>query len=177
MQYRRADIAGGTYFFTVNLADRRRALLVDHADLLRTVIRKVKERHPFDIDAMVVLPDHLHMLWILPKGDADFPTRMMLIKAGFSRLVEKDEYQSASRLSKGERGIWQRRYWEHSIRDEQDFANHVDYIHYNPVKHGYVERASDWKYSSIHRYIKAGVLDADWGFCEAVSKSGEFGER
>ena len=177
MQYRRADIAGGTYFFTVNLADRRRALLVDHADLLRTVIRKVKEKHPFDIDAMVVLPDHLHMLWILPKGDADFPTRMMLIKASFSRLMEKGEYQNASRLSRGERGIWQRRYWEHSIRDEQDFANHVDYIHYNPVKHGYVERASDWKYSSIHRYIKAGVLDADWGFGEAVSRSGEFGER
>jgi len=96
MQYRRTDIAGGTYFFTVNLADRRRTLLADHADILRTVMRKVKEKHPFDIDAMVVLPDHLHMLWTLPKGDADFPTRMMLIKAGFSRLVEKDECQSAS---------------------------------------------------------------------------------
>ena len=177
MQYRRSDIAGGTYFFTVNLAERKRTLLVDHADILRTVIRKVKEKHPFDIDAMVVLPDHLHMLWTLPKGDNDFPTRMMLIKAGFSRLVEKGEYQSASRLSKAERGIWQRRYWEHLIRNEQGFADHVKYIHYNPVKHGYAARASDWKYSSIHRYIKAGILNADWGCDELVSKNGKFGER
>jgi len=177
MQYRRSDIAGGTYFFTVNLADRGRTLLVDQAHILRTVMRTVKERHPFDIDAMVVLPDHLHMLWTMPKGDNDYPTRMMLIKAGFSRLMEKGEYQGASRLSKGERGIWQRRYWEHLIRNEEDFARHVDYIHYNPVKHGHAERAADWRYSSIHRYIEEGVVSAGWGCDEDVFEAGEFGER
>ena len=101
----------------------------------------------------------------------------MLIKAGFSRLLEKDEHLSATRLSRGERGIWQRRYWEHLIRDERDFESHVNYIHFNPVKHGHVKRAVDWEFSSIHRYIKTGVLSEDWGCGEVVSKSGEFGER
>ncbi|MCF6210057.1 MAG: transposase [Gammaproteobacteria bacterium] len=177
MHYRRSDIAGGTYFFTVNLAERERTLLTGYANILREVIRTVKERRPFDIDAMVVLPDHLHMLWTLPDGDHDFATRLMLIKAGFSRSMDKGEPQGASRLSKGERGIWQRRYWEHLIRDERDFENHVNYIHYNPVKHGHVERAVDWKFSSIHCYIKTGILSEDWGCGEAVSESGEFGER
>ena len=178
MQYRRTDIAGGTYFFTVNLAERKRRLLIDQSDVLRKVIRQVKQNHPFIIDAMVVLPDHLHMLWTLPQGDCDYPTRLMLIKTGFSRLIEKGEYRSASRQAKGERGIWQRRYWEHLIRDERDYANHVDYIHYNPVKHGHVERASTWQYSSIHRYIRAGLMERDWGGRKGgMPESGVFGER
>jgi putative transposase len=177
MRYRRADVTGGTYFFTVNLAERKRALLVDHIDILRTMMHKVKAMHPFPIDAMVVLPDHLHALWTLPVGDDDYPIRWMLIKAGFSRQLPKTERRSHSRQSKGERGIWQRRYWEHLIRNDRDFERHADYIHYNPVKHGYVERAVEWPFSSFHRYVLQGLLPSDWG-SDAVSEvEGAFGER
>ncbi len=151
MRYRRADMAGGTYFFTVNLADHERRLLVNHVDVLRKAMQNVKSTHPFQLDAMVILPDHLHALWTLPAGDRDFPMRWMLIKSGFSRQIPKDERRSDSRQAKGERGIWQRRYWEHLIRDDRDFARHVDYIHYNPVKHHHVIRVADWPYSSFHR--------------------------
>ncbi|MCF6336525.1 MAG: transposase [Gammaproteobacteria bacterium] len=138
------------------MAERKRILLIDQVDVLRKAINKVKQKYPFVIDAVVVLSDHLHMLWTLPQGDHDYPTRLMLIKADFSRLIEKGEYRNASRQAKGEREIWQRRYWEHLIRDERNYANHVDYIHHNPVKHGHVEQALTWQYSSVHRYIRAG---------------------
>jgi putative transposase len=162
MRYRRACQAGGTFFFTVNLAERSRTLLVDHVEELRGAVRKVKRSHPFEIVAWVVLPDHLHAIWSLPEGDGDFSTRWMLIKAGFSRGIPKDEWIRASRQRKGERGLWQRRFWEHLIVDENDLQRHVDYIHINPVKHGYVARASEWPYSSIHRDIRRGWLMADW---------------
>jgi len=162
MRYRRAWLSGGTYFFTVNLAERSCTLLVDHVQHLRNTVRKVKEAHPFDILAWVVLPDHLHVIWRLPENDADNATRWMLIKAGFSRSLPEGEWIRPSRQRKGERGIWQRRYWEHLIRDEQDCARHMDYVHYNPVKHGYVARASEWAYSSIHRYIRQGCLSQNW---------------
>ncbi|MBL8527362.1 MAG: transposase [Burkholderiales bacterium] len=142
MRYRRANVAGASYFFTV-AADRRSNLLVKHVDALREALRQVKRTHPLRIDAMV-LPDHLHALWTLPSHDADFATRWMLIKAGFSRRLPATEARTPSRLAKRERGIWQRRYWEHLIRDERDFARHVDYIHFNPVKHGLVARAGEW---------------------------------
>jgi putative transposase len=147
MQYRCADVKDGTYFFTVNLAPRHLCLLLDPVGILREAVKTVKQRHPFHIDAFVVLPDHLHAIWTLPPGDADFSTRWMLIKSGFSRYITMNERRNASRISKGERGIWQRRYWEHLIRDENDFERHVDYIHYNPVKHGYIHQASEWPYS------------------------------
>jgi len=175
MLYRRADVKGGTYFFTVNLAERHRCLLVEHVDVLREAVRVVKQRHPFHIDAFVVLPDHLHAIWTLPEGDANFATRWMLIKAGFSRRMGQGERRNASRNAKGERGIWQRRYWEHLIRDEDDYQRHVDYVHFNPVKHGYVERAADWAHSSIHRYIAAGTIGRDWG-CN-LEGEGAYGER
>lgn len=173
MRYRRARVAGATYFFTVNLANRKSDRLIAHIDRLRESVRLVQSRHPFDIPAMVVLPDHLHALWVLPIGDVNFATRWALIKAGFSRGLPTIERVSNSRRHKGERGIWQRRYWEHMIRDDEDYARHVDYIHYNPVKHGHVMRASDWPHSSIHRYIKAGLLRADWA---AGETNGVFGE-
>ena len=143
MQYRRNYTEGSSYFFTVNLAERKRCLLGDHIDALREAIRIVRSRHPFHIDAMVVMPDHLHAIFTMPPGDADYPTRWMLIKAGFSRNIPKTERINASRRSKGERGVWQRRYWEHTLQDEDDFRHHIDYIHYNPVKHGYVTRPAD----------------------------------
>ncbi|TVO74102.1 REP-associated tyrosine transposase [Sedimenticola selenatireducens] len=175
MHYRRSVIPGGTYFFTVNLFDRKQTLLLDHIALLRDAVSQVKARHSFSIDGMVILPDHLHAIWTLPDGDRDYSKRWMLIKASFSRGIMKGEQISMSRKAKGERGIWQRRYWEHLIRDDEDFQRHVDYIHYNPVKHGWVKRASDWPYSSIHRYIKKGVLDPNWGVSDVTGGVG-FGE-
>jgi putative transposase len=157
MQYRRAWQPGGTYFFTINLAERHRTLLVDHVEHLRNTVRKVKQAHPFDILAWVVLPDHLHAVWTLPQNDADCATRWMLIKAGFSRSVPPGEWIPASRHRKGERGLWQRRFWEHLIADEDDLWRHVDYVHINPVKHGYVMRAEQWPYTigRIVRFIAA----------------------
>ena len=160
--YTRAFAPGGTFFFTVNLADRSTTLLTDHIEALRDSVRRVRETHPFYIDAMVVLPEHLHAIWTLPEGDTDYPTRWALIKMGFSRRLARVERINASRKRKGERGIWQRRYWEHQIRDEDDFARHVDYIHCNPVKHGYVSAPRDWPHSSFHRYVRDGILPADW---------------
>jgi len=177
MRYRRAGVSGASYFFTVNLAERSRMLLVDHADVLRAVIREVQSRHPFQIDAMVVLPDHLHAIWTLPKNDKDFSTRWMLIKSGFSRRLPAGEQRNKSRAGKGERGVWQRRFWEHWIRDEKDYERHVDYIHYNPVKHGYVTRPVDWPHSSIHRFIARGIMSADWGDGARHETEHEYGER
>ena len=156
--YLRYRIDGGTYFFTVNLAERNRTLLTERIDNLREAFRVVKEAHPFKIDAMVILPDHLHTIWTLPDGDHDFSQRWRQIKSAFSKEIAKEERISRSCLRKQERGIWQRRFWEHAIRDEEDFRRHVDYIHFNPVKHGYVQKVADWPYSSFHRYVRLGIL-------------------
>jgi putative transposase len=150
--YRRLRIPGGCYFFTGNLEDRRSDLLVRHVDALREAVRTVRKARPFRIDAFVVLPDHLHAVWTLPDGDDDFPTRWRLIKKAFSWHLPAGEACSVSRIRRGERGIWQRRYWEHAIRDDRDFAAHVDYVHVNPVKHGLATTPADWPYSSVHRY-------------------------
>ena len=161
--YRRWRVPGGSIFFTVNLQDRSQRLLIEHIELLRGVIAAVRKRHPFHIDAAVVLPEHLHHIWTLPPGDDDFSTRWRLIKADFSRSLPESEVCSVSRLRKGERGIWQRRFYDHILRDDRDYELHVDYIHYNPVKHGYVKRPADWPYSSIHTYIEKDILSPDWG--------------
>ena len=160
--YRRNTLPGACYFFTVNLADRRLKLFTDHIELLRRAFRETRARHPFTIEAVVVLPDHLHSIWTLPDGDADYPTRWRLIKSTFSRGLQGGERLSASRANKGERGIWQRRYWEHTLRDDEDFARHVDYIHFNPVKHGHASKTSDWPYSSFQRMVRLGHYPADW---------------
>jgi putative transposase len=162
-EYRRAYIPGVTWFFTVNLAQRRNnRLLVEHINELREAFRHVKERWPFHMDAVVILPDHLHCIWTLPSGDSNYSTRWNLIKGHFSRAIEKGERISPSRVKRKERGIWQRRFWEHLLRDEEDFAKHVDYIHWNPVKHGCVKRVIDWPHSSFHQYLANGVYAADW---------------
>ena len=164
--YRRNFIPGGCFFFTVNLADRRLQLLTENIDALRDAVREVRERHPLTIDAMVVLPDHLHAVWTLPDDDADFSTRWRQIKSAFTRKLPEGRSISPSRLIKGERGIWQRRYWEHTIRDEDDFGRHIDYIHINPVKHGLVTRVRDWPHSSFHRMVKLGAYPEDGNFGE-----------
>src|SRR5437762_1154180 len=174
--YRRNFAAGGSFFFTVNLAERRLRLLTEHIDELRSAFRETRRDHPFTIDAMVVLPDHLHAVWTMPEDDANVATSWRLIKSAFSRSLTSGERISDSRAAKGERGIWQRRYWEHTIRDQNDFTRHIDYIHINPVKHGLAARVRDWPYSSFDRMVKLGVYPEDWAG-DATGDGGDFGER
>jgi len=130
---------------------------VENIDCLCNAFETVKTRHPFRIDTVVILPDHLHCIWTLPPNDTDFSARWGLIKATFSRTIEKGERISQSRQKRGERGLWQRRFWEHQIRDEADFHRHIDYIHWNPVKHGWVRQVADWPHSSFHVYLERGI--------------------
>ncbi len=161
--YKRLRIQGGTYFFTLTLAERRgNDLLVRHISALRTAFRRTLVDHPAAVEAIVVLPDHLHCIWRLPAGDDDFPTRWRLIKSRFSRAIPPGEPICASRARRSERGLWQRRYWEHVIRDERDFRQHMNYIHYNPVKHGYVDNPKDWPFSSLHRLVANGLYEEGW---------------
>ena len=174
-RYRRAKIGGGTFFFTVTLADRSSNLLVREVDRLRRIYKSAQERYPFETVAICILPDHLHAVWELPQGDTDYPTRWSVIKAGFSRGLTELARRSASKEARRERGLWQRRYWEHAIRNDADLERHVDYIHFNPVKHGCVTKVCDWPYSSFHRYVTSGTLPADWGG-DMREISGSFGE-
>ena len=137
-------------------------MLIQHVDVLRSAFKTVKQKHPFHIDAIVILPDHIHMVCTLPSDDANYSERIKLIKYYFSYRIAKTERISKSRRKKGERGIWQRRFWEHLIRDERDFAAHIDYVHINPVKHGCVGRVQDWQYSTFHRYVTQGIWPNDW---------------
>jgi putative transposase len=161
--YRRAWCPGGTWFFTVNLLQRHNNdLLTRHIGALRDAVGSVRQRHPFSIHAWVVLPDHLHCVISLPAYNTDFALRWRLIKLNFSKCIPNDERRSAVRIRRGERGIWQRRYWEHLIRDDRDFAAHVDYVHINPIKHGLVTRVIDWPYSTFHRAVRSGLCPANW---------------
>ncbi len=146
----------------MNLIDRRSELLVVQIDALRDAVRRVRARAPFQIDAWVVLPDHMHCLWTLPENDADFPGRWRAIKKSFAKAIGIGEPRSPVMIRRGERGIWQRRYWEHTIRDERDLTAHMDYIHFNPVKHGFVERPVEWPYSSFRRCVARGLYPAGW---------------
>jgi len=160
--YRRNFVPGGTFFFTVALADRRASVLVDYVSSLRAAFRVTRKERPFSIDAIVVLPDHLHAMFTLPPEDSDFSGRWRRIKSLFTRQVVARGF-SAARNDKGEYQVWQRRFWEHTIRNETDFERHADYIHYNPVKHGLVSQVTDWRQSSFHRYVREGILPSDWG--------------
>ena len=173
--YRRSRVPGGTYFFTVNLLDRNSRLLVDHVDVLREAVRTVRARAPFHIDAWVVLPEHLHCIWTLPPDDDDYSGRWRALKALFATAMPRTEWRAAARLRKGERGVWQRRFWEHTIRDDRDYAAHMDYVHFNPVKHGLVAHAADWPYSSFRRCVARGLYPADWSMGGA--DSADWGER
>jgi putative transposase len=172
-RYVRANVRGSIFFFTVVLAQRPSDLLFNEIDRLRRVYQAVRQRRPFETVAICVLPDHIHAVWELPEGDADFSTRWSLIKSGFSRGLAQQ--RSTSKLIRREKGIWQRRYWEHAIRNDADLERHVDYIHFNPVKHGHVTRVSDWPHSSFHRYVERGLLTVDWGG-DLRSIAGSFGE-
>lgn len=162
-EYRRICLPGGTFFFTVNLQDRSSNLLIARNDALRTAFARTRRDRPFELIAAVVLPEHLHVLWRLPLGDADNATRWRQIKSLFTREVGARGLLRQSQTHRREAGVWQRRYWERAIRDENDLRAHIDYVHYNPVRHGLVERARDWPHSSFHRYVRDGVLSVDWG--------------
>jgi putative transposase len=179
--YRRANIRGGTYFFTVNTLSRQ-TFLLDGAvrAALRAGINLVRESYPFTIEAWVLLPDHLHCLWTLPPDDWDFSTRWRVIKRTVTQRcgdrLHRPEFLTARRAQRMQSTLWQHRYWEHLIRDEQDYQRHVDYIHWNPVKHGYVKRAGDWPHSTFHRYVKNGIYPPDWGLGNSMEDEGDFGE-
>ncbi len=173
-EYRRLLVPGSCYFFTVNLADRSSDWLVRNIAALRNAVASTRARHPFAIDAWVVLPDHLHAIWTLPEGDCDFSTRWAPIKRLFSWQQPGGEVRSRSRIAKRERSVWQRRFWEHMIRNEADFRTHVDYVHFNPVKHGLVPHPSLWPYSTYHRAVARGEVPADWSL--DTSPETELGE-
>jgi putative transposase len=175
VRYRRNRVQGGTYFFTVTLADRRSTALVDHIDMLRAAFRTTRQERPFTIDAIVILPDYLHAILTLPQGDTDFSGRWRRIKGHFStRMIAAGA--ALKRRGNGDLALWQRRYWEHTIRDDGDFERHIDYIHFNPVKHQLVTRVRDWLHSSFHLYVRRGILPADWA--DEVNEGGlGYGER
>ena len=166
MQYRRDYTKGASYFFT--LVTFLRKPLFNQPEKVANLRRAFSEemaRRPFYIDAIVIMPDHIHAIWTLPFNDADYSIRWRNIKRSFTLAIPQDQRPkvSNSRQHKQEQAIWQRRFWEHRLRDEKDFNQHIDYIHYNPVKHGVVSRPVDWQYSSIHRYIRNKIISAEWG--------------
>ena len=174
MQYRRAFTPGGTFFFTLVTEGRRPVFSsAESVEVLRDAFRTVRKSRPFEIDAMVVMPDHLHCIWTLPPGDADFATRWRLIKTWFTKHCDPGlrEVPDPARVAKRQQAVWQHRYWEHQLRDEADFAHHVDYIHYNPVKHGLALSPLDWPHSSFRRQVEAGIYPADWGQCTMDMKN------
>jgi putative transposase len=165
-EYKRYFLQGGTYFFTVVTFQRRCIFDKESTiSLLRNSFKTTMEFANFSIDAIVILPDHIHTIWTLPEEDSDFSTRWKLIKSTFSKQFNNTFTDSLpdSIISKGESGIWQRRFWEHLIRDQEDFNKHCDYIHYNPVKHGFVKSPSQWKFSSFSKFLNQGIYEENWG--------------
>ncbi len=179
MQYRRARAKGGTYFFTLITLKRKKILAeAENVNILREAFKNVMNKYLFKIDAFVLLPDHLHCIWTLPQNDRDFSTRWRLVKSYFTRKCHerfKLKQLRESRKNKKEQAVWQRRFWEHQIRDERDLLNHVEYIHYNPVKHGLVNAPKDWKYSSFHRYVHEGKYNNEWGAGDGIIFNKEIG--
>lgn len=175
VRYRRNFVPGGTYFFTVTLADRTSSALIHHLGALRTAFRIARRERPFTIEAIVILPEHLHTVWTLPPDDADFSGRWRRIKAYFTHRLAAVGVQ-VKRHRNGEYAFWQQRFWEHTIRNAIDFERHVDYVHFNPVKHKLATRAREWPYSSFHAYVRRGLKPADWAG-EVEEPTMDFGER
>jgi len=166
MQYRRAFVPGGSYFFTV-VTNRRLKIFINDSsiNILREAFRRVKNKRPFKIDAIVILPDHLHCIWTIPDDDRDYPTRWRLIKTWFTKhwKIELQINPGPVLPQISKRNVWQKRYWEHLLQDEKDYRRHIEYIHYNPVKHGYTKHPMDWRYSSFRKYVKQGIYPEAWG--------------
>jgi putative transposase len=165
--YRRWFHAGGTYFFTVVTYNRQNIFSNKLArSFLHQAIVEVRIWRPFEMQGVVLLPDHCHCIWKMPDNDDDFSGRWHMIKRRFTKSWlaggGRDVTVSTSRTKRGERGVWQRRFWEHLINDQEDFARHMDYIHYNPVKHGHVKCPHQWEHSSFHRWVREGIYRPDW---------------
>lgn len=179
--YRRTNITGTTYFFTV-VTFRRQAFLCDKPvrNALRNAVLETRAVHPFTVDGWVLLPDHLHCIWTLPPGDAAFGKRWAMIKRAVTKAcgasLVREEWMNNSMRRRNESTSWQRRFWEHAIRDEADFAKHMDYVHYNPVKHGLVQQVKDWPFSTFHRYVKAGFYPENWGGIVQATRGEDYGE-
>ena len=173
--YRRNLVPGGTYFFTVALQDRSSTFLTEHSETLVHAIQTVRNKTYFDEVATVILPDHMHTIWTLPCNDSDYPGRWKAIKSLFTRALVKSRIP-LTRNSRGEYRLWQKRYWEHTISDEHDLRSHIDYIHFNPVKHGHVGHSSEWPYSTFHRYVRSGLLPSDWSGGAHEAEDMNFGE-
>jgi putative transposase len=169
VNYRRLKITGATYFFTVTLYDRTSTLLTDHVDLLQTAMQQTKSQHPYQTKAFVILPDHLHVIWQLPPRDDNFSIRWKKIKTHFTRNLIKRGF-FVTKNHRNEYNVWQRRFWEHVIRNEDDYKNHINYIHYNPIKHHLVTRTRDWPHSSFHHFVRKGLLPIDWSDNVTASK-------
>ncbi len=166
--YRRARTPGGIYFFTVVTHHRKPRFTNDRARCcLQRAIKEVKSRRPFEIEGICLLPDHIHTIWKLPGSDCDYSQRWNEIKGICAKLLQEDacdgDHQSSTRGPKGEASFWQRRFWEHAIRSQADYRNHLDYLHFNPVKHGLVRSVVEWPWSSFHRYVREGTYPVDWG--------------
>ena len=180
--YRRLRVKGGTYFFTVVTYKRLPIFKSDASKkLLHSTWNKVQTRLPFSTEAICLLPDHIHTIWTLPKGDDDYSTRWKEIKRLFSRAYIKEfgnpEIPNNSRRKHHEFAIWQRRFWEHTIQDEDDLYNHLDYIHYNPVKHGLANSPAEWKWSSFSIYVDREFYEPNWGENEILNKNNiDYGE-
>jgi putative transposase len=174
--YRRNIVEGGTYFFTVTLRNRQSDFLILYIDLFKKNYRIVKSRHPFKTLAYVILPDHCHVIWELPPEDGNYSLRWREIKKGFSQALIKQGIKLQKNKNR-EYDLWQRRYWEHTIRDSKDFENHVNYIHYNLVKHKLVKKAGMWNYSSFHDYVRKEVLPLNWAGVQGYeSRIDDYGE-
>ena len=174
VHYRRNHVPGATYFFTVALRDRSSRLLVDFIDSFRRAYAVTLRQSPFETIAIVAMPDHLHAVWRLPQGDSDYSGRWRAIKSRFVRDLRSSGLEIPIN-HKGESAVWQRRFWEHTIRNEDDLRAHIEYVHWNPVKHGHAPRVRDWPYSSFHRYVRDGVLAEDWGG-DTIEHRANFGE-
>ncbi len=171
-EYRRVR-EGRTYFFTVVTFKRQRFLCLKESRIaLRNAIEEIRLSKPFEINAWVLIPDHIHCIWSLPEDDVDYSKRWGLIKSRFTKMVSKglvgNSHSTRSRMRKREGVVWQRRFWEHKIRNERDYEIHCNYIHYNPVKHGLVNSPKDWAFSTFHRYVKNGTYSEDWGSMEPI---------
>jgi putative transposase len=179
-EYRRVRIPGGCYFFTLALYDRQAAVLTDDAvrAALHAAVVETRRAYPFRIDAWVLMPDHLHCIWTLPEGDSGYSMRWSMIKRLTSQAVQIERLKpaSASRQRRRESNLWQRRFWEHAIRDDADYARHFDYVHWNPVKHGLAGAALDWPWSTFRRWVERDVYPAEWGRAEIADDDGDYGE-
>ena len=179
--YRRTLIPGGTYFFTIVTHERRPWLILPHArEILRAAVIETRKRLPFTIHAWVLLPEHIHCLWTLPEGDQDFSKRWALIKRSVSKhachlVTREGGVEHHVRQRHRENPLWQQRFWEHAVRNDEDFKAHMDYVHYNPLRHGLVERVEDWPYSTFHRYVREGFYPRDWGNAPVLPE-GKYGE-